>query len=461
MGSPTIFPHGVTIYQPDKCYNGFTIAPLSDKGVILFDMNGKEIRTWDIRSVPPNLLPGGHLLAAYGDLPADIGGRGFAKVVQIDYDGNIVWETDKGDEVTLKDGSKCWVAYHHHDYQREGSPVGYYVPGMTPKVTDGKTLFISTTTFDRPEISDVAILDDKVVEVDWEGNQIWSWLPSDHFEEMGFDDAAKATLRVNPGVHPGATAGDYLHINCASYVGPNPWYDAGDERFHPENIIVGCRSANIIAIVDKKTGNLTWRLGPDYNENEQTKKIGWIIGQHHAHIIPNTLPGAGNLLVFDNGGSAGYGTPNADAPEGSRVMHRDHSRVLEINPVTMEVVWSFTPQHLQAEMPVDGPNYFYSQYISGAQRLPNGNTLICEGANGRVIEVTVDHEIVWEWICPYYAPDKEGYNNHVYRAYRYPYSYLPQEPVPVETPIAPINRTAFRVPGSAPKGGAVEITVKI
>lgn len=459
MGLPSIFPHGVTVYQPDKCFNGYTIVPIRENAALLFDMNGREVRQWEIKAMPPYLLPGGSLLGVGGYTPAELGRHAAEYVVQVDWDGNVVWKSNRGDEVTLRDGTTQWMARYHHDIQREGAPVGYYVPDMPPKVTNAKTLFLSNTDSKRPEISDFNLLDDRVVEVDWEGNIIWTWCAGDHFDEFGFDDDAKAAIRRNPNYHAMEDRGDYLHINCTSYVGPNPWYDAGDERFHPDNIIVGLREANIIAIVDKTTGNLTWKLGPDYNVSEETKKIGWIIGQHHAHIIPQGLPGAGNILVFDNGGSAGYGAASPDAPTGIRVMHRDHSRVLEINPVTLELVWSFTPEHLNCEMPVDGPN-FYSQYISSAQRLPNGNTLICEGANGRVMEMTVDHEIVWEWLCPYYSPDHDGVNNRVYRAYRYPYSYIPQEPIPVETPIAPVDKCAFRVPGSAPLGGATVVPIK-
>lgn len=46
MGQPTVFPHGVTVYNPEKCWNGYTIVPLINDGVLLFDMNGNEIRRW-------------------------------------------------------------------------------------------------------------------------------------------------------------------------------------------------------------------------------------------------------------------------------------------------------------------------------------------------------------------------------------------------------------------------------
>lgn len=112
--------------------------------------------------------------------------------------------------------------------------------------------------------------------------------------------------------------GDWLHINSASYVGPNKFYDAGDERFHPDNVIWDAREANIIAITDKRTGAIVWRIGPDYSLPE-LKHIDWIIGQHHAHIIPKGLPGEGNLLVFDNGGWGGYGLPNPSSPFGQKM----------------------------------------------------------------------------------------------------------------------------------------------
>jgi hypothetical protein len=59
--------------------------------------------------------------------------------------------------------------------------------------------------------------------------------------------------------------------------------------------------------------------------------------------------------------------------------------------------------------------------ISGAERLPNGNTLICEGAKGRVFEVTATHEIVWEYVNPFFASNLRFGDrvNFVFRAHRY------------------------------------------
>lgn len=174
-------------------------------------------------------------------------------------------------------------------------------------------------------------------------------------------------------------------------------------------------------------------------------------------MIPRGLPGEGNILVYDNGGWGGYDVPNPGSPTGVKAALRDYSRVLEIDPTTLEIVWQYTPREAGFLEPMDS-NRFYSPFISGMQRLPNGNTLITEGSDGRVFEVTKDHEIVWEFISPYWG--KFVPMNMVYRAYRVPYEWVPQVAKPEEKPIEPLNVTTFRVPGSAPFGDrARECTV--
>ena len=89
---------------------------------------------------------------------------------------------------------------------------------------------------------------------------------------------------------------------------------------------------------------------------------------------------------------------------------------------------------------------FYSDYVSSAQRLPNGNTLITNGAVGQFQEVTPDNEIVWEYISPWYNPN--GKFNLVYRCYRAPYDYVPQLKKPQEFAVTPPENTTFKIPAS-------------
>jgi hypothetical protein len=281
------------------------------------------------------------------------------------------------------------------------------------------------------------------------GKIIWEWICSDHFDEMGFSEEAKNILARNPNMltrgilgGTGLSIGDWMHINSISTLGPNKWHDAGDKRFHPDNIIWDGRQTNIIAITDKKTGKIVWQIGPDYYATPGLKKLRWIIGQHHAHMIPKGLPGEGNILVFDNGGWAGYGAPNPGSLRGLNNALRDYSRVLEFNPITLETVWRYTARE-SGYVPVVEDYKFYSGFISAAQRLPNGNTLITEGTDGRLFEVTSKHEIVWEYISPYFGKNKN--HNMVYRAYRVPYDWVPQIDPPDEIEIPRLDSSKLRI----------------
>lgn len=457
MGHPTIYPTGATVYLPEKAWSGYTIFQAAQVGALLIDMNGKEVHLWKgLRGFPNKILPGGYVTGSTKERDPKYGFQDEANLVQVDFNGNIVWKFDRYEHIKDPGYEPEWMARAHHDYQREGNPVGYYAPGQEPQTNSGKTLILAHKNVTKPEISDKLLLDDTIIEVDWEGNIIWEWAVSDHFEELGFDEAAKNVLFRDPnGRHFGNdTGGDWMHINSASWVGPNKFYDAGDERFHPDNIIWDARESNIIGITDRRTGKIVWQLGPDYSKPE-VKHLGWIIGQHHAHIIPRGLPGEGNLLVFDNGGWGGYGLPNPASPYGQKNAVRDHSRILEINPVTLEIEWQYTPTEAGFMQPLDSYR-FYSPYISSAQRLPNGNTLITEGADGRIFEVTREHELVWEYISPY----KNKINaNMVYRAYRVPYEWVPQLEKPQEEAIIPIDVADYRVPGSAPRGAASVVEI--
>jgi hypothetical protein len=451
MAYPSVYPTGTTIYNPEKCWNGYTIFPAKEVGALLVDMNGGEVKLWKgLHGMPNKILPGGYVMGNTGERNTSYGMQDHLDLVQVDWDGNIVWKFNEYEFIEDPGEEPQWMARQHHDYQREGNPVGYYVPNMDPMVDQGNTLILSHKNLKNPKISDKPLIDDTIIEVTWEGDILWEWTCSDHFDEMGFSEEAKNILCRNPNMRPtGGGTGDWMHINSLSWLGPNKWYDAGDERFHPDNIIWCGRETDITAIIDKSTGKIVWQIGPDYNRSPELNALGWIIGQHHAHMIPKGLPGEGNILIFDNGGWAGYGGPNPTSPTGFMNALRDYSRVLEFDPTTLKVVWQYTPMEAGFIMPVDG-NRFYSPFISSAQRLPNGNTLITEGSGGRIFEVTSEHEIVWEYISPYWGALMKI--NMVYRAYRLPYEWVLQAEKPVETPIERLDVTTYRLPGAAQVG---------
>ena len=429
---PSVFPHGTTIFYPDKTFSGYTILTTEGNQTIIIDMNGKVVHHWENlcdNEHPAKLLPGGYAMGATGNRGRILGREDSNDLSVVDWKGNIVW--------TYK------MAGVHHDFEREGNPVGYYVPGMDSYIDKGKTLILSHQVVEDSKISDKKLYDDVIIEVDYSGKELFRWLASDHVKEMGFDNIAKIVMYRYPNYTmtrtPGVVGGDWIHINSASWLGPNKWYDQGDKRLHPDNIIYSARQTNTFGIIDRKTGKIVWHMGPEYESTKALRKIGPIIGQHHVHMIPKGLPGEGNILIFDNGGYGGFGAPNPAAPTGVNNVKRDYSRVLEINPVNLEIVWEYDANKAGSR----DKTKFYSDYVSSAQRLPNGNTLITEGAFGRIFEVTTDYKTVWEYISPYY--EKSENFNLVYRAYRVPYEYIPQLKKHKEKAVIPPENSTLRL----------------
>ena len=109
--------------------------------------------------------------------------------------------------------------------------------------------------------------------------------------------------------------------------------------------------------IDRRSGSVVWKLGAPP-----------LPGQHAPVRLPN-----GNIFVFDNGPTRLDQT-------------FPFSSVIEVNPTTNEIVWRYQDANRQS---------VYSDRISNAQRLPNGNTLINDGMSDRFFEVTPAGEVVW------------------------------------------------------------------
>ena len=206
--------------------------------------------------------------------------------------------------------------------------------------------------------ADGKIYADYLLEVTTAGEIVWEWRSWEH---------------LDPETHP-ITAQDHrdewTHGNTVAET------DEG-------KILVSFRNISTVIMIERASGNIVWELGSPP-----------LAQQHDPRPLPN-----GNVLIFDNG------THRADNPA-------TFSRVIEVDPRSGEIVWEYIDQSLFE---------FFSPYISGAQRLPNGNTLICEGVHGRIFEVTRAGEVVWEYVSPYFfdEPGRPGVNNWVFRAFRY------------------------------------------
>ena len=399
---------GAVVTFSPGCCDGYTLLN-RETTTVLIDMNGTIVHRWPcVFPQPAKMLPGGFLIAGSGYRFIGIGCGDFAALNQYDWNGTVVWSFDD-----WEDGR----ARQHHDFEREGNPVGYYAPGQD-FVPSGKTLVLAHHTVLNTSISWRPVKDDVIYEVDWNGSLSgFVWSTCEHFNEIGFSAETRHGMYVNPGI---LEDGDIFHMNSMSLLGANKWYTADPVTyacFNPENIIISSRHTNFVAIISRETGRIVWKIGPEYSSDTlEGQKLGQLIGLHHAHMIPQGLPGEGNILLFDNGGWAGYGY--FGMPRYLRLT----SRVMEINPVSLDVVWEY--QHFSWRMwfPRTSEHHrFYSSIMSSAQRLPNGNTLITEGTNARVFEVTNASNIVWEYVAPTRI-------QQLYRAYRVPPEWVPGNP---------------------------------
>jgi len=205
---------------------------------------------------------------------------------------------------------------------------------------------------------DGVIYADYLLETTTGGEIVWEWRSWEHLDPEAYP------------VTPQDRRAEWTHGNTVAETAD------GD-------IVVSFRNISTVVTIERATGQIVWTLGSPP-----------LAQQHDPRPLPD-----GNLLIFDNG------THRRDHPA-------TFSRVIEVDPRTSAIVWQYTDQSLFE---------FFSPYISGAQRLANGNTLICEGCHGRIFEVTREGEVVWEYVSPYFSqdPGPPGLNNWIFRAFRY------------------------------------------
>lgn len=259
--------------------------------------------------------------------------------------------------------------YMHHDYQR---------------LENGNTLVIRWEKLPSELASRVQggyvapddpewMWGDAIHEIDASGNTVRAWRSWDH---------------LNPDHHvkcPLESRKEWTHLNSIELTPDGDW-------------LLSFRLTSTIAIVDGRTGDVRWRWGS-----------GVLSHQHHASWLDD-----GHVLLFDNG------CHRREAPS--------FSQVLELDPTTKKIVWSYRSVPILA---------FYSFMISGCERLANGNTHVTEGATGRIFEITPEGETVWEFVSPWVLPSTFGPTSAVFRAYRITeddprLAGLPLSPAPYE-----------------------------
>jgi hypothetical protein len=373
--SQTIYPTGATIYDKGFAYEGVTFYPALDNRAKLVDMEGTLIQEW-LPPDPADVSPS-PLYEPLPESPGHVLAQQTKSLNELDWDSRVVWQFVA--PVNLGVGEFDGSVEFHHDVVRRAN---------------GNTLTLCAVLIQVPTISPKPLRDDCILEVTPAGEIVWKWFTFQHVDEFGFTADARrliAQARNN---------GDWAHANAVSEIPPN---QHSHPALTPGNLLVSYRELSTMIVIDKATGAIVGKVGPDDNIT---------IGQHQPEMIPPDLPGAGNVLTFDNGGAAGYPT-----------QFRSFSRVVEFDPLTLEMVLNYdaTSSGLL-------PYTLFSPFVGGAQRLPNGNTLAVEGLKGRLFEFTPTGRLVWEYMTPFSAvftlpPGVPVQVPGVYRAYRLPFSW--------------------------------------
>lgn len=441
--------NGVVINDP-RAFQGYTLfSPINSTMTFLIDMNGRIVRTWKGASTPCSLaylLPNGNLLrpchweeqrqTIVAGMISPNGGR----IQEFTWDGDLVFDmmapadefVPHHDIVKLHNGNLLVLASERKKL-REVAAAGRRVPG--------------------------ALWSDLILEIKPTGKTawevVWKWRTWDHLIQdhdrekpnYGEVEANPGRIDVNFGLgFVAANPAEMAKLKSLGYVGgkvrtSEHWNHINSLDYRPDvdQIMVSVRSFSEVWVIDHGTttveaagstggrsgkgGDLLYRWGNPAAYHAARVADQQFFQQHHAHWIPPGRPGAGNMLVFNNGNKR---TDGEHSTVDELVLPMDTLGRYARGPKGPfgpdKPVWSYA-----------SPNKtdFYSFYVSGAQRLPNGNTLICSGAHGTFFEVTAEKEVVWKYVNPLWASFSTSGGsaaardrcNHVFRAYRYAADY--------------------------------------
>lgn len=413
------------VLNTEAAYNGYTLlAPSSANDVYLLDNCGHVVNSWQSEFKPGlvNYLDNeGNLLRAkriFGTV-FNAGGIG-GGIEKFNWEGKLIWNIEIAGE----------NEHQHHDF--EIMPNGNILVLAWERRTTSDALEYGRNPSLLPEngIWPEKIFEIKPIGID-SAEVVWEWHLWDHLiqdydplsRNYGDVAATPGKLDINffgGGELPGNPQADWIHANALDY---NPELD---------QILFSSRNMNEIYVIDHSTttaeaaidqggkygkgGDFLYRYGnpQSYRMGDESDQV--LFSQHDVHWVEAGLPGEGNIMCFNNG----IGRPEGNISTADEIVppiDANGNYILE-NGVygPDETLWSYGLSENDME--------FFSQRISGVQRQPNGNTLICIGNGGTLIEVNEAKKIVWYYLNPLRSgiPVEEGQTlsqNDVFRAYKY------------------------------------------
>lgn len=386
----------LTIYFTTEAFNGYTLfSPEYSKKTYLINKKGTMVHSWDsqfIQGLGVSLLENGDLLRTIllFHNPVFAAGGVTGGVELFDWNGTKQWQYNYStNQYCLHHGITCL-------------PNG----NILMVAWEYKTADQAITAGRRPDSMPTAQLwPDHVIEVQrtgpFEGSIVWEWHVWDHLiqdfdptkENYGVVEDHPELIDINYFSGDGKQRADWNHINSIDY----------HEEF--DQILLSVKNFHEVWVIDHSTttaeaaghsggnsgkgGDLLYRWGNPAAYRKGTSVHQQLFAQHDASWIKPGCPGQGNILVFNNGqGRPGgqYSSVDELVPpvDGSGFYYRDPGSAYEPE----EAIWRYTATN---------PSDFFAGYLSSAQRLPNGNTLICDGDHGVFFEVTAEKKIVWRY----------------------------------------------------------------
>jgi hypothetical protein len=471
-------PTELQYWDASGAYNGYTLFGVRGT-TYLIDMEGRVVHTWRI-GTNPHLLSNGNILDASNNDPS-----GFAGFKEVDWNGNTVWQY-----------TETRTTYHpHHDFTRI----------FNPKLNAYTTLYIANKDLTQAQciaaganpatVPSTGAQMDAIVEVDSSGTIVWEWCFFDHIiqdfssAKPNYVGAGKTIadypgkLNINLTGHP--LKSDWLHCNSLDYnqsldqIVVNSVQGEFYVIDHGNTFIAGDPSASI-ALAAGTAGDFLYRFGDparyaqgdkpsvleDWTQSTAgNKQLG---GAHDIQWIADDLQGAGNFLIFNNAQYLSEHTAQSYVMEidpflnasgvdtGSYVNPPDAGYYTLTSPdvtdktprlLSKQVVWNYASKSSLT---------LGSTIGCSAQRLPNGNTLICADTWGYITEVTPDNRTVWDYIVPVTNStivqtlgDRLPMVNSIFRAYR----YAADHPAFAGRTLTPGNTIAGRTTAENPYAG--------
>lgn len=417
-----------TITVTNDVYDAYTLFSLSEK-TFLINNCGEIINEWS-SEYPPGaavyLLPNGNLLRAgvLNDGSSDILIGGAGGIVELfDWDSNLIWSYTY---------SSNQYRQHHDIYPLPNGNIlmlAISVMSETEAIQAGRN---PANLIDN-ELYSETILELEPLENN-QANIVWQWDIRDHLiqdfdnTKSNFGNVGDNPQLLDINFLNGNTGGkNWLHINSIQY----------DEL--RDQIILSSRHMSEIYIIDHSTstseaatnsggiygkgGDFLYRWGNPQAYKQGTSAERTLYGQHTPYFIPDGLPNEGKIILFNNGieRSPFYSQVDIISPPESSLGTYDYSPNSAYLPSASDYTYDeFTT----------GDSNFFSQIVSNAQQLPNGNILICQGLNGYFFEINPSEEKVWEYVIPIdnsSNPIQQGEEapnvNITFRAIKYPVDY--------------------------------------